>query len=51
MASQIEEFLKEGHVNILGGCCGTTPEHIAAIAHIAEKYETRKLEFEHKEDE
>lgn len=51
MASQVEEFLKDGHVNILGGCCGTTPEHIAAIAHIAEKYATRKLEFEHKEDE
>ncbi|MFD2203368.1 homocysteine S-methyltransferase family protein [Shivajiella indica] len=51
MANQIEEFLKEGHVNILGGCCGTTPEHIAAIAKIAEKYQPRKLEFEQKEDE
>lgn len=29
MASQIREFIDEGLVNILGGCCGTTPEHIA----------------------
>lgn len=43
MASQVEEFLKEGHVNILGGCCGTTPEHIAAIAKVAEKYQPRKI--------
>ena len=27
----IREFAKEGLVNIVGGCCGTTPEHIAAI--------------------
>jgi len=31
MASQIKEFLDEGLVNIIGGCCGTTPAHIAAI--------------------
>jgi 5-methyltetrahydrofolate--homocysteine methyltransferase len=51
MAFQIEEFLKDGYINILGGCCGTTPEHIAAIAKVAEKYQPRKLEFEQKEDE
>jgi len=32
MASQIKEFLDEGLVNIIGGCCGTTPAHIAEIA-------------------
>jgi 5-methyltetrahydrofolate--homocysteine methyltransferase len=32
MALQIKEFLDEGLVNIIGGCCGTTPAHIAAIA-------------------
>ena len=32
MASQIKEFLDEGLVNIIGGCCGTTPAHIAVIA-------------------
>ncbi|MCP9764134.1 homocysteine S-methyltransferase family protein, partial [Lacihabitans soyangensis] len=28
MAEQVREFLEEGYVNILGGCCGTTPDHI-----------------------
>jgi 5-methyltetrahydrofolate--homocysteine methyltransferase len=28
----LHEFAQEGLVNILGGCCGTTPDHIAAIA-------------------
>jgi 5-methyltetrahydrofolate--homocysteine methyltransferase len=51
MAAQVEEFLREGHVNILGGCCGTTPEHIAAIAKLAEKYQPRKIEFVNTGDE
>ena len=42
MAQSIEEFLQEGLVNIVGGCCGTTPEHIKAIADIAKKYPPRK---------
>src|SRR5262249_58384613 len=29
----LEEFAQSGFVNIVGGCCGTTPDHIAAIAH------------------
>ncbi|MDQ2658074.1 MAG: homocysteine S-methyltransferase family protein [Bacteroidota bacterium] len=41
MASQVEEYLREGLVNLLGGCCGTTPEHIRKIAEIAKKYEPR----------
>lgn len=45
MADQIEEFLKEGLVNIIGGCCGTTPDHIKAIAAIAEKYPPRKIKI------
>ncbi|MGU3495566.1 methionine synthase [Xanthobacteraceae bacterium A53D] len=32
MAELVEEFATSGLVNILGGCCGTTPDHIAAIA-------------------
>lgn len=32
MASQIRDYLEGGLVNILGGCCGTTPRHIAAMA-------------------
>ena len=44
MAAQVEEYLKEGLVNFLGGCCGTTPDHISHIAELAAKYRPRKLE-------
>jgi 5-methyltetrahydrofolate--homocysteine methyltransferase len=47
MASQIEEFLKEGLVNMVGGCCGTTPEHIKKIAEVAKKYKPRTRVVEH----
>lgn len=47
MASQIEEFLKEGLVNVVGGCCGTTPEHIKKIAEVAKNYKPRLLAIEH----
>ena len=43
MAGQIEVFLKEGLVNIVGGCCGTTPDHIRMIAQVAARYAPRKL--------
>jgi 5-methyltetrahydrofolate--homocysteine methyltransferase len=43
MAEQIEEFLKENLINIIGGCCGTTPEHISAITEVAAKYEPREI--------
>ena len=43
MAEQIEEYLKRGLINIIGGCCGTTPKHICAIADLAKKYKPRKL--------
>jgi len=41
MRDQVEEFLKEGYINILGGCCGTTPDHIREMAKVAAKYEPR----------
>lgn len=41
MATQIREFLEEKYLNIVGGCCGTTPEHISAIADLAENYKPR----------
>jgi 5-methyltetrahydrofolate--homocysteine methyltransferase len=47
MAAQIENYLKDGLVNVLGGCCGTTPEHITAISEISKKYSPRKLELSH----
>ena len=43
MADQIEVFLKDGLINIIGGCCGTTPEHIFEIAERAKKYEPRRI--------
>ena len=42
MAVQIREFLDNNLVNIIGGCCGTTPAHIKAIAEIAKEYSPRK---------
>ncbi|HOF20164.1 MAG TPA: methionine synthase, partial [Bacteroidales bacterium] len=42
MAMVTEEFMKEGWVNIIGGCCGTTPLHIRKIAELAEKYPPRQ---------
>ncbi|MFV8837989.1 homocysteine S-methyltransferase family protein [Salinimicrobium soli] len=41
MALQTKEYLERGLVNILGGCCGTTPEHIKAIAEVAKDYSPR----------
>lgn len=43
MADIIEGFAKRGMLNIVGGCCGTTPEHIKAIANAVSKYEPRKV--------
>jgi 5-methyltetrahydrofolate--homocysteine methyltransferase len=43
MAIQIKEFLDEGLVNIIGGCCGTTPDHIKAIADMAMNYKPRAM--------
>ncbi|MCG8184231.1 homocysteine S-methyltransferase family protein [Tenacibaculum piscium] len=42
MADQIEEYFKKNLINIIGGCCGTTPEHIATISELATKYPPRK---------
>jgi len=41
MGEQIEEYLKKDLINIIGGCCGTSPEHIRVIADIAVKYKPR----------
>ena len=41
MASVAEDFMKEGWVNIIGGCCGTTPEHIRKIAEKAKQHKPR----------
>jgi len=43
MATQIKEFLDKSLINIIGGCCGTTPAHIKAIANLADIYKPRIL--------
>lgn len=43
MASQIREYAEKGLVNIIGGCCGTTPPHIKAIAELVKSYEPRRI--------
>jgi Methionine synthase I (cobalamin-dependent), methyltransferase domain len=43
MGAQIEEYLKKNLINIIGGCCGTGPEHISVIANLSAKYEPRDL--------
>ena len=45
MAAQIEEYLKKDLINIIGGCCGTTPNHITAIAELAKKYQPRQIKI------
>jgi 5-methyltetrahydrofolate--homocysteine methyltransferase len=42
MGHQIEDFLTAGFINIVGGCCGTTPDHIRRIAELAKKVKPRK---------
>ncbi|KAA3439700.1 methionine synthase [Rufibacter hautae] len=43
MGQHIRDFLENNFVNIVGGCCGTTPPHIKAIAEIAKEYPPRPL--------
>jgi 5-methyltetrahydrofolate--homocysteine methyltransferase len=43
MQKYIEDYLKDGLINIIGGCCGTSPEHIKAIAEVAKHYKPRKI--------
>ena len=43
MCHHLGDFLKSGFLNIVGGCCGTTPEHIRQIAKIATTTEPRKI--------
>lgn len=43
MAVIVEDFLQSGFMNIIGGCCGTTPAHIKAIAEVSAKYKPRVI--------
>ncbi|KAK3604988.1 hypothetical protein CHS0354_000653 [Potamilus streckersoni] len=42
MSSSIEEFARQGFINIVGGCCGTTPAHIKAFAETVQHFSPRK---------
>lgn len=43
MGEQIREYLENNYVNIIGGCCGTTPDHIREIARIATQYKPHQI--------
>jgi 5-methyltetrahydrofolate--homocysteine methyltransferase len=43
MARQLEAFASDGLLNIVGGCCGSTPDHIRAIAETAARYAPRQV--------
>jgi 5-methyltetrahydrofolate--homocysteine methyltransferase len=43
LAKQLDKFVEHGWLNIVGGCCGTTPEHIRAIAQMAEGRKPRAV--------
>ena len=49
MSTLIAEFVKSGFVNIVGGCCGTTPAHIAAMVEAVEGAKPRKIPKRSKE--
>lgn len=43
MGAIIHDFLKAGYLNIIGGCCGTTPDHIREIARVAQEFNPREV--------
>ncbi|HVQ53906.1 MAG TPA: homocysteine S-methyltransferase family protein, partial [Thermoanaerobaculia bacterium] len=48
LSAELERFMKEGWVNIVGGCCGTTPAHIAALAAAAAGKKPRRVPIHNK---
>jgi 5-methyltetrahydrofolate--homocysteine methyltransferase len=42
MAAILGDFARQGWLNLVGGCCGSTPEHIAAIAASVKPFEPRQ---------
>ncbi len=45
MQQFVESYLQDGLINIIGGCCGTSPVHIKAIAEVVKKYDPRAVEL------
>jgi 5-methyltetrahydrofolate--homocysteine methyltransferase len=48
MGQHIKDFVENHFVNIVGGCCGTTPEHIRVISQIVEKHNKREIPYRRK---
>ena len=48
LASHLTRFMEEGWVNVVGGCCGTTPAHIAALSRAAEGKKPRRVPIHNK---
>ena len=46
MQAFIEDYLKDGLINIIGGCCGTSPAHIKAITEVASNFKPRQIQVE-----
>ncbi len=44
MGDEVKAYLEEGLVNVLGGCCGTTPDHIKVMADLAADFQPRTVE-------
>ncbi len=42
-AADVEEYMQRGVINIIGGCCGTTPDHIKCLNALVDKYSARRL--------
>lgn len=47
LAQKLSDFAAEGWLNMAGGCCGTTPEHIRAIVEVMKQYQPRSTKVEH----
>ncbi|GIP25892.1 methionine synthase [Paenibacillus sp. J23TS9] len=47
LARKMEDFAKQGWLNIAGGCCGTTPDHIRALSDTMSQYRPRPMEGTH----
>ena len=43
LAAAIGDFVRHGWINLVGGCCGTTPEHVTALAEAVRAHEPRRL--------
>lgn len=43
MVAELRDFVSHGYINLLGGCCGTTPDHIREIAKMASQYKPRSV--------